>query len=85
MWNDWLIVYCKIEQPNLFKYVSSLSICTIEDPFVVVHPDLGQADQVAGDRRDTFGESVGAFCAENVPYNRTRNNLQLTSTLPDLQ
>lgn len=70
---------------NLIKNGSSLSVCTIEDPFVVIQPDLSQADQVAGDNRGSIGESVGALFAKNMPYNRAWNNLQLTSTLPDLQ
>lgn len=70
---------------NRFKNGSSPPGCTIVDPFVVIHPDLSQADQVADDYKGAGGEGVGALFAENVPYNRTRNNLQLTSTLPDLQ
>ena len=67
------------------KNGSGLSVCPIEDPFVVVHPDLSQADQVAFDYRTAIGEGVGALSAENVPDDRARNDLQLTSTLPDLQ
>ena len=59
---------------NLSKNGSSHSVCTIEDPFIVVHPNLSKSDQVAGDYKRGAGVGVGAF-AENVPYDRTRNNL----------
>ena len=70
--------------PNRFRNRSSLSVCAIEDPSVIVHPDLSQADQVVDDDRAAIWEGVRALCTENVPYNRTRNNLQKASTLPDL-
>ena len=70
--------------PNRFRKRSGPSVRTIEDPFVVIHPDLSQADQVAKDDSTAIWKGVGALFTENVPNNRTWNDFQKAPTLPDL-
>lgn len=57
------------------KNEGGLSVSTIEDPSVVIHPDLSQAYQVTEDSRGTIWKAVGALVAEYVANNRTRNDL----------
>lgn len=70
---------------HLFINESSVPVPAIEDPLELVQPDLGHANQVAGDDSRAVGENMGVLLAENVPNNRARDDLQLTSTLPDLE
>lgn len=69
----------------LSGHLCSLLVPPVEDLFVVIHPDLSQADLVPGDDLRALGEGVGAFGAEDVAHNRAGDDFQLTPTLPDLQ
>lgn len=69
----------------IFGHLRCLLVTTVEDLLVVVHPHLGQSDLVASDHLRALGEGVRAFGAENMANNGTRDDLQLSSTLPHLQ
>lgn len=71
--------------PHLPGDGSSLGVPTVEELFVVIHPDLSQTDLVADDHRFAIWEAMGALSTENVSYNRTGDNLQLPPTLPHLE
>lgn len=62
----------------------SILVASIKDLPVLVHPDLSKAHLVASNDLCAFGEGVWALGAEDVAHHRTRNNLQLTTTLPHL-
>lgn len=70
---------------NLTGHNFSILVAAIVDLLVVVHPDLSQAHLVASDDLCAFGEGVGALGAEDMTHHRTRNDLQLTPTLPHLR
>lgn len=69
----------------LSGHLGSLLVPPVEDLLVVIHPDLGQADQVPGDDLGALGEGVGALGTENVTHDGARDDLDLTPTLPDLR
>lgn len=69
----------------IFGHLCGLLVAPVEDLLVVIHPDLGQANLVAGNHLCAFGEGVRALGPEHMAHNGTWNDLQLTSTLPHLQ
>lgn len=62
----------------------SFLVAAIVNLLVVIHPDLSQADLVASDDCCALGEGVGALGAEDMANDRTREDLKLTPTLPNL-
>lgn len=69
---------------HLIGHGAGLIAATIEEHFVVIHPDLSQAHLIASNDLGAFGESVRTLGAEDVAHHRTRKDLQLTAALPHL-